>query len=195
MLQMWLRPGDTRSGWVTYEVPEDVAAAQFRFTGFREPGADIGLWDLTTGAPLASTPVLTPAEAGFDVAVTVKAPQTDLTARLIGYIEPAPSAQFLTPPPGYHLAAVEMEITNSGAGPYDERAWFSTALIDASGQEYNASIPSSNPLGPPFPDSLPAGASARGIHYFFVLDGASIVKLQFSPKFDTWLDWVEFAIV
>ena len=172
--------GDTRLGWVTFQVPE--AASPVRFTLALDSGfaSQTGDWLLTEGAPGDASPPVLPASAGPGTAITLAGNDGEkVEVTLAAVADPAPDGQLIHPGEGKRFAAVQVRLRNVGTRTYADSPSNGMALVDSKGQQWPPTIAESA-AGPGFAGgsvTLAPGDERVGWVTFEAAADASIAKL------------------
>jgi Domain of unknown function (DUF4352) len=142
--------GDTRSGWLTFPLPESIVPERFTLaldSGFAE---QTGEWLLTSGTPTdPSPPVLVP-ESGPGDAITLEGldgEQVEVTP--VAVADPAPPGEFDQPGRGERFVAVQLRLSNVGDVTYSDSPSNGLVMIDSKGQVWDPAFVDSG-VGPGF---------------------------------------------
>ena len=109
--------------------------------------------------------------------------ESAISVTLVKVIDPAHATDgFSTPEAGRHYAAVQVKLTNTGAGTYNDAPSNGAKVLDAQGQSFAADIAVTTDAGAGFANedvNLAPGSSEIGVLVFQVPDGTHISKFQF----------------
>ena len=180
---------------MTFEVPEGTDAERLQYTPNSGFDSDTGQWDLTSGESSSPTAQLSPGDAGVGTAVEIETFDTTIEVSVTEVVDPAPPAEFSDPQPGNRLAAIQIEITNTGSIVYEDVPDSAAFVVDTDGFQFRASFLETD-AGPGFGGSvdLPPGDSRVGFLVFEVPDGSTLVKLQISADSGFSEDFAEFDL-
>jgi len=179
-----IAPGDSRVGFITFEVPKRVKVKTFQLTldsGFAD---ETGEWtvDHVSGKPVQTTGVAQSQSGakigsamtlhGFDDGEVMK-----VTVQRVK--DPAFSSDsFITPQAGKRFVAVLIKLTNVGTKPYSDSPSNGASVIDTNDREYTGSIGEIEPdIGSP---KIRPGDSRVGYLTFEVPKGAVLRTFQFT---------------
>lgn len=173
-------PGDTRLGWVMFQVPDGTVLVRFTLaldSGFAN---QVGQWLLGSGAAIDPAPPVKMPEAGPGVAITLKGHTDTMAVTLKAVVDPAqPSSKYTKVPDGMRLVAVQFEFANAGSSVYDDSPTNGMTLVDALGQMWGSTY-SDVTAGPGFEGGLtiPPADSRLGWVVFEIPADVQTVKVQ-----------------
>ena len=184
-----IRPNDVRMGWMTFALPENVAASEFRWSpdsGFSSERLSV---DLSESQEPPAAPAITAGDGPFGTEIAVESDDVEVTVNAVQFVDPAPPAEFNEPATGFHLVSIEVQITNDAQSELSLFASGSFSLIDSLGQDFPPSYKESE-VGSPFSDeSVQPGDTASGFVTFEVPDGTVIVKVQVALGDPGWVEY------
>lgn len=136
---VWMAPGDTRLGWIGFQLPEAVTLRHFTLaldSGYAE---EIGEWDITVGTPGDPAPAVTRSDSKIGDAINLTGfDDLEMTVTLRAVVDNAtPADEYSAPRDGFRYVAVQFQLANSGTTPYADSPSNGVKLIDAVGQEYS----------------------------------------------------------
>jgi hypothetical protein len=171
-------PGDVRSGWITWEVPETSVPASMQWKlNFGGSGAE---WDLTQPGqtPPAGPPVIAPSTA-FNAPVTLHGDDGVAIQVIAMQLVDNAVSDFPSGTPDTRVVAVQFTFTNAGGAAHTEFPDFAVALIDADGEQFSSSAFGTD-AGPGFDGTvdLKPGDSRVGFLAFEMPNDALPVKVQ-----------------
>jgi hypothetical protein len=188
-------PGDTRLGWITFEIPNELAISRFTLaldSGFAD---DVGDWSLTLGAPHDPAPAVLVPAAGPGDAITLEGLENvEVEVTLLSVIDPAPPAEFNTPDDDQRFVATQLKLRNVGSVQYSDSPSNGLEVIDSLGQTWNPTLLDSG-AGPGFEGgsvTLAPGDERVGFVTFEVGATVTLTKLSMglsSGFADTTGEW------
>jgi hypothetical protein len=122
------------------------------------------------------------AHVGDSITIHGQKPGNQITVQLVKTGPTTATDQFSTPPAGDEFYAVQMRITNTGAGVWQDAVDNDVTVQDGQGQTFQTDYVSSIAAGPTFPSmvTVPPGGVALGWVTLDVPTGAVPVSLQFA---------------
>jgi hypothetical protein len=193
MFSLLLRPGDTRTGWVTLQVPVDVAVAEFQWGPDSGFSGDRVSFDLSESEPPADASPPTPGDAGLLTAVPATTDELELSVQVLEVVDPAPVGSF-APDPGFHFVALNVEVTNAGPADYDAFVGGGAWVVSPTGEQYPTTFVDAD-LEPAigFVELEPEEA-ATGYLTFQMRDGQVPIKALFTATLGFTQTWAEIDL-
>jgi hypothetical protein len=130
-----------------------------------------------------AVPAKTTAKVGDAITLSGNVTGSKAAVTAMKVVDPTTSTDgFSTPAAGSRYVAVQFQIQNTGTVAYDDSPINGAKVIDASGQQFDATITSSVSAGPVFPATvkLPPGEKALGYIVFEVPTTSKVTAVQFS---------------
>ena len=133
--------GDTRLGWLTFQLPEGAKPERFTLALDSGFGPQTGEWLLTAGSPSDPAPAVTTPAAGPGSTITLEGHDgATIEVTLVAVADPAPPAQFGQPAAGHRFVATQVRLRNVGVAAYSDSPSNGMALIDTKGQKWQTTV-------------------------------------------------------